>query len=163
MRKTLGLLITVSVLAAGALLGQQAPAYRAPRTADGKPNLNGIWQAVNEANWDIEPHNSGFGTVATLGAINAVPPGMGIVEGGSLPYKPEALAKKQENFANRGKGDPEAKCYRLGVPRSIYAPYPFQIIQSTDYIMMPFQFENALRTVYMTDHKSEPDECWMGW
>src|SRR5262245_5472434 len=118
MRNTRVLSIIVSFFAGGILYGQQTPAYRAPRTAEGKPNLNGIWQALTEANWDIEPHNSGFGTVPLLGAINAVPPGAGIVEGGSLPYKPEALAKKQENFANRGKGDPEAKCYRLGVPRS---------------------------------------------
>ena len=140
-----------------------APGYRAPRTADGKPNLSGIWQALNEANWDLEPHNSGFGTAPTLGAINAVPPGMGIVEGGAIPYKPEALAKKKENFANRGKGDPEAKCYRLGVPRSMYAPYPFQIIQSTDHIMIVFQFANSLRTVYMTNPKPAPAESWMGW
>ena len=153
----------VAILFLNPLLAQQAPAYRAPRTADGKPNLNGIWQALTEANWDIEPHNAGYGTVPLLGAINAVPPGQGIVEGGTLPYKPEALAKKNENFANRGKGDPEAKCYRLGVPRSMYAPYPFQIIQSTDYIMMVFQFANALRTIYMTDHKPAPAESWMGW
>src|SRR5262249_1823497 len=128
-----------------------APAYRAPRGKDGHPNFNGVWQAISEANWDIEPHSSGFGTQPMLGAINAVPPGMGIVEGGSLPYKPEALAQKKENFASRGKGDPEAKCYRLGVPRAMYAPYPFQIIQGTDEIMMIFQFADAIRTVYMKD------------
>jgi hypothetical protein len=155
--------LIIGALFCGVSLAQQAPAYRAPRTADGKPNLNGIWQALNEANWDIEPHNSDFGTVPTLGAINAVPPGMGIVDGGALPYKPEALARKKENFANRGKGDPEAKCYRLGVPRSMYAPYPFQIIQSTEHIMMVFQFANALRTIYMTAPKPAPAESWMGW
>jgi hypothetical protein len=144
-------------------LSQQAQAYRAPRTKDGKPNLNGIWQAINEANWDVEAHSAGPGTQPMLGALNAVPPGMGIVEGGPLPYRPEALAKKKENFANRVKGDPEAKCYRLGVPRSMYAPYPFQIIQSTDHIMMVFQFANALRTVYMTNQKPAPAESWMGW
>ncbi len=155
--------ITIVSILGALLFLQQTPAYRAPRTADGKPSLNGIWQAVNEANWDIEPHSSDFGTVPVLGAINAVPPGMGIVEGGALPYKPDALAKKKENFANRGKGDPEVKCYRLGVPRSMYAPYPFQIIQSTDHVMMVFQFANALRTIYMTDHKPAPAESWMGW
>src|SRR5437867_7902564 len=116
MRSGMRVLIIILAAFAGTLSAQQTPAYRAPRTADGKPNLSGIWQAVNEANWDIEAHSAGFGTVPTLGAMNAVPPGMGIVEGRSLPYKPEALAKKKDNFANRGKGDPEAKCYRLGVP-----------------------------------------------
>ena len=153
----------VSLLFVTSTFAQQTPAYRAPRTADGKPNLNGIWQAMNEANWDIEPHSSGAGTIPLLGAINAVPPGAGIVEGGAIPYKPEALAKKKENFANRGKGDPEAKCYRLGVPRAMYAPYPFQIIQSGDYIVMVFQYANSLRTIYMTGHKPAPAESWMGW
>ena len=162
MRRFIGAIFAAGTLFLSTLSAQQAPVYRAPRTADGKPNLNGIWQAINEANWDIEAHNAGFGTVPTLGAINAIPPGMGIVDG-TLPYKPEALAKKKENFANRGKGDPEAKCYRLGVPRSMYAPYPFQIIQSTDHIMMVFQFANALRTVYMTNQKPAPAESWMGW
>jgi hypothetical protein len=155
--------IIAAAFFANPALSQQVPAYRAPRTADGKPDLNGIWQALNEGNWNIEAHSAGFGTVPSLGAMNAVPPGAGIVEGGTLPYKPEALAKKKENDANRGKGDPEAKCYRLGVPRSMYAPYPFQIIQSTDYIMIVFQFANALRTVYMTDYKPAPAESWMGW
>jgi hypothetical protein len=162
-------------LSAGALLAaailsfspiapaQQTAAYRAPRTKDGKPNISGIWQALNEGNWNIEAHNSEFGTVPLLGAINAVPPGLGIVEGGVLPYKPEALAQRKENFANRGKGDPEAKCYRLGVPRSMYAPYPFQILQSPDHIMMVFQFANSLRTIYMKDHVPAPAESWMGW
>jgi hypothetical protein len=159
-----GALFTLAVvLFAISALAQQSQGYRAPRTKDGKPNLNGIWQAVNEANWNIEAHNSEFGTVPMLGAINAVPPGPGIVDGGVLPYKPEALAKRKENFANRGKGDPEAKCYRLGVPRSMYAPYPFQILQSTEHIIMVFQFANALRTIYMTDHKPSPAESWMGW
>src|SRR2546430_2268046 len=161
--RILALIIPALLVAIPAARAQQAPAYRAPRTAEGKPNLNGIWQALNGANWDIEPHGSDFGTVPMLGAMNAVVPGAGIVEGGSLPYKPEALAKKKENFANRGKGDPEAKCYRLGVPRSMYAPYPFQIIQSTDHIMMVFQFANALRTIYMTNPKPAPAESWMGW
>src|SRR5262249_61286972 len=72
----------------------QAPAaqpYRAPRTADGKPNLNGIWQALNEANWDLEPHAAAQGTVLALGAQFSIAPGIGVVEGGSIPYKPEAL------------------------------------------------------------------------
>src|SRR5215831_7114278 len=92
----------------------QAPApatYRAPRTADGKPNLNGIWQALNEANWDLEPHAAYQGTVSSLGAQFSVPGGIGVVEGGPIPYKSEALAKKKENFANRLKLDPEIKCY----------------------------------------------------
>src|SRR5215470_16756797 len=106
-----------------------AQPYRAPRTKDGKPDLNGIWQAMNEANWDLEAHSSGPAPLLTLGALGAVPPGLGIVEGGSIPYKPEALAQRKKNFDNRLKDDPEVKCFMPGVPRAMYMPFPFQIIQ----------------------------------
>src|SRR5262245_55308796 len=105
----------------------QAPAaqtYRASRTVDGKPNLNGIWQALNEANWDLEAHAAAQGPVFALGAQFSIAPGIGVVDGGTIPYKPEALAKKKENFTNRLKLDPEIKCYMGGVPRSTYMPYP---------------------------------------
>src|SRR5258708_7465124 len=95
----------------------QAQAYRAPRTADAKPNLNGVWQALNEANWNVEAHAASMGPVAALGAAYSVPPGLGVVEGGTIPYLPAAAAKKKENFTNRMKLDPELKCYMPGVPR----------------------------------------------
>jgi hypothetical protein len=97
-----------------------------------------------------------------LGAAYAVPPGLGIVDGGSLPYKPDALAKKKQNFDNRQSQDPEAKCYLPGVPRAMYMPYPFQIIQSTDHIMMTFTYAGALRTIYMKKTEA-PADSWMGW
>src|SRR5262245_34600677 len=119
-------------------LTAQTPAYRAPRTPDGKPALNGIWQALNEANFDIEMHqarpamalrSSPYGPVPAtpllrLGAVGAVPPGIGVVEGGPLPYRPEALAKKKQNQENWLNLDPEIKCYLPGVPRATYMPYP---------------------------------------
>src|SRR5215831_1997573 len=139
-----------------------AQPYRAPRTKDGKPDLNGIWQAVNSANWDIEGHGAEPGPFWQLGAEFSVPPGLGVVEGGAIPYKPEALQKKKENFADRMNRDPEMKCYLPGVPRAMYMPYPFQIIQTPDQIMMVFEFAGALRTVYMK-HSDAPADSWMGW
>ena len=141
----------------------QAPAYRAPRTGDGKPNLNGIWQALNSAHWDIEAHNAAPGLIKELGASNAIPGGPGVVEGGELPYRPEALAKRKENFANRLTLDPEVKCYLPGVPRATYMPYPFQIIQSQKHIMILHEFASAVRTIYMDNHKDAPADSWMGW
>jgi hypothetical protein len=140
----------------------QAPAYRAPRAADGKPNLNGIWQAMNTANWDIEAHSAGPSPVKELGASGAVPGGIGIVEGGVLPYRPEALAKKKENQANRLKLDPEIKCYLPGVPRAMYQPFPFQIVQNQKYVMMAFEYAGAVRTIYM-EKTPAPADSWMGW
>jgi hypothetical protein len=141
----------------------QAPAYRAPRTADGKPNLNGIWQAMNEANWDLEPHAAAQGPVFALGAQFSIPGGIGVVEGGAIPYKPEALAKKKANFAARLKEDPEIKCYMGGVPRSTYLPYPFQIIQGKDTIMMSYEFAGAVRIINMGKPTEAPTDSWMGW
>src|SRR5262245_32560926 len=114
-------------------------AYRAPRTKDGKPDLNGIWQAMNSANWDLAPHMAKPGPImigAAIGALAATPPGFGVIDGNELPYLPQALAQKKENFEKRFTEDPEAKCYLPGVPRMMYMPYPFQIIQGTDHIAM---------------------------
>ena len=140
-----------------------ATAYRAPRTADGKPDLNGIWQAMNEANWDIQPHASGFGRVVALGAADATPPGLGIVDGGEIPYLPAALAKKRENFEKRLSLDPEIKCYLPGVPRAMYQGRPYQIIQSPHVIMVLFEFAGAVRTINMDKPTEAPADSWMGW
>src|SRR5580765_1604310 len=140
----------------------QAP-YRAPRTADGKPSLNGIWQAINEADWDIEGHSAAPGRVTALGAEDAVVPGVGIVEGGPLPYLPAAAAKKKANYEKRLTADPAIKCYLPGVPRAMYLPQPFQIIQSQKHIMMAFQYAGAIRTIYMDEHTPAPADSWMGW
>jgi hypothetical protein len=168
MRNRFRSLTLVTMFAAAGLLlavataTSQTPAYKAPRTPDGKPNLSGIWQALNTANWDIEAHSAAPGQIRELGASAAVPPGIGIVEG-EIPYKPEALAKKKENYANRLKLDPEIKCYLPGVPRAMYQPYPFQIIQTPQYIMILHEFARAVRTIYMEKQTEAPADSWMGW
>jgi hypothetical protein len=156
-------LVLVGMVIAPAILAAQAPAYRAPRTADGKPNLNGIWQAMTSAYWDVEPHAAGPSLVRELGAIAAVPGSLGIVEGGQIPYRPEALAKRNENRAKRLTLDPEIKCYLPGVPRATYMPYPFQIIQSQKHIMILHEYAGAVRTVNMDKHTEAPADSWMGW
>ena len=162
-------------LSSGTLFAQ-TPAYRAPRTADGKPDLNGIWQALNEANYDIEMHQAKpalavrqgpYGSLPTapvlrLGAVGSVPPGMGVVEGGQIPYKPEALAKKKENEENWLDRDPEIKCYLPGVPRATYMPYPFQILQSKSAIVFAYEYAGAVRNLYLKDPGAPPVDSWMG-
>jgi hypothetical protein len=137
--------------------------YKAPRTADGKPNLSGIWQVMNTANWDIQGHAAAGGARSELGAIGAIPPGQGVVEGDELPYLPEAAAKKRENLANRWTADPEIKCYLPGVPRATYMPYPFQIVQSQKTILFTYEYANAVRIVNMEPAKEAPIDSWMGW
>ncbi|PYR14124.1 MAG: hypothetical protein DMG00_04615, partial [Acidobacteria bacterium] len=91
-----------------------ASTYNGPRTPDRKPDLNGIWQALGTAHWNIEAHSASEG----------VPAGFGVVEGGTIPYQPWALAKRNENFQNRLMADPLRKCYMPGVPRAMYLPFP---------------------------------------
>jgi len=141
----------------------QAPAYKAPKTKDGKPDLNGIWQAMNEANWDIRPHAASQGPVFSLGAAYSVPAGLGVVEGGEIPYKPEAAAKQKANYTDRLKLDPEVKCYMGGVPRSTYMPYPFQIVQGSDTMMFAYEFAGAVRVINMKAPTKAPADSWMGW
>src|SRR5256712_13296330 len=152
----------IYLLAAASVAGQ-ATTYRAPRTGDGKPNLNGIWQALNSADWDLQGHAAAQGPVAALGALFSVPPGLGVVEGDEIPYLPAAAAKKKENQANWVKLDPEAKCYLPGVPRAAYLPYPFQIVQGPQNIMMAYQYAGAVRIINMGPATKAPGDSWMGW
>jgi hypothetical protein len=171
--------IVVAAIAVGAVISLavrttagQAPAYRAPRTGDGKPNLNGIWQAVNTANWDIQDHAAQPGPFPfLLGAIGAVPAGQGVVEGNEIPYHPAAAAQKKKNFETRltvdplklTSGDPEARCYLPGVPRATYMPYPFQIVQgNTNEIGILYEFATANRVIHMGKAEPIPVAAWMG-
>ena len=154
--------VSAGLLLVAALATAQTSTYKAPRAPDGKPNLNGIWQAMNTAHWDIEAHSPGPSPVRDLGAAGAIPGGLGVVEG-EIPYLPEALAKKKENNANRLKLDPEIRCYLPGVPRATYMPYPFQIIQSQKHIMIVHEYAGAVRTIYMAEQTEAPADSWMGW
>ena len=160
--------------------GAQAPAGRgtaAPRPAAGAhPDLNGIWQAMNTANYDIQEHMARpamalragpYGPVPAapvlaLGAVGSVPGGPGVVEGNEIPYTPEALAKKKHNQENWLTLDPEIKCYLPGVPRANYMPYPFQIFQSDKAIFFAYEYAGAVRNIYLKDPGPAPTDSWMG-
>ena len=128
--------------------------YEPPRTADGHPDLQGVWQVLNTAAWDLEDHGASLG----------VPAGHGVVEGGAIPYQPWALEKKKENFEQRATLDPENKCYLPGVPRITYMPHPFQIIQQADKVSIAYEYLRTVRYIYMNGnpHPPGPIEWWMG-
>lgn len=151
--------ISTAVMPAAA----QNSSYKAPRTADGKADLNGIWQAMNTADWDIQAHSAAAGPVASLAADFAIPPGTGVVEGNEIPYLPAMAEKKKQNFEQRFSADPEVKCYLPGVPRATYMPYPFQIIQSTKNILISYEYASAVRTIDMGKPGPAPVDSWMGW
>jgi hypothetical protein len=130
-----------------------AQAGQIPRTADGKPDLSGIWQAVTTANWNLQAH----------AAEKDVPAGLGVVEGDEIPYQPWAAAKKKENFDARATADPESKCYMPGVPRITYMPYPFQIFQTPRHVAITYEYIHVVRRIYMdSPHPPGPIEWFMG-
>ena len=153
-----------------------AQGYRPPRLADGHPDLNGIWQALNEANYDIQMHvarpalalrDGPYGPVpdapvVAFGAAGAVPPGVGVVDGDELPYRPDALKTKQENQQQWLTRDPEIKCYLPGVPRATYMPHPFQIVQSSSQLLIAYQYAGAVRDIHLKDPGPAPVDSWMG-
>jgi hypothetical protein len=125
-----------------------------PRTAEGKPDLSGIWQAMNSAAWDIQDH----------AARKGVPAGRGVVVGNEIPYQAWAAVRQRDNLAHNATSDPEAKCYLPGVPRITYMPYPFQILQTPSNVMLLYEYVHATRTVYMdgTPHPPGHIDWWMG-
>jgi len=147
-----------------------------PRTAWGMPDMNGIWQALGNAHWDIEPHLAqpalsmqegpvvpvpANGVVA-FGAVGSVPSGWGVVVGGPIPYLPDALARRDENKAEWLDRDPVIKCYLPGVPRANLMPFPFQIFQSESHFFMAYEYAGAVRNIYLEDPGPPQVDSWMG-
>jgi hypothetical protein len=183
-----GHLTTTASAVAGVLVGAAVMGVVPQRSSDarmtrvdGKPNLSGIWQANNEAHWDLEAHEARPGMITqpgsyayefarvpaapvlALGAAGGVPGSLGVVEGdGTIPYLPEAAERKQENAQHWIDRDPELKCYLPGLPRATYMPYPFEITQSTDKVHMAYTFAGAARTIHLDAVEGPPAEGWMG-
>jgi hypothetical protein len=100
--------------------------------------------------------------VLALGAVGAVPPGLGVVEGGAIPYLPEAARRKQDNAEHWLERDPEIKCYLPGVPRATYMPYPFQIVQNAGAVFVAYEYAGTTRNIYMSNPGPPPVDSWMG-
>jgi hypothetical protein len=175
-----GVLVVAAVCAIGCSAGTSG-GQRSRRTTDGKPDFSGIWQANNEAHWDLQAHGARAGmvtqpgvypyeyaqvpaaAVVALGAAAGVPASIGVVEGdGQIPYKPEAAAIKKENGEHWIDRDPELKCYLPGIPRAMYMPYPFQIVQGGNKIQMGYAFSNASRVIHLDKATEPPDDTYMG-
>jgi hypothetical protein len=131
---------------------------------------------MNTANFNVEPHPASaalalrkgpFGPVPAkevlaLGAVGSVPAGLGVVEGGTIPYTPEALATRNANREAWLAKDPEIKCYLPGVPRANYMAYPFQIFQSDGAMLFAYEYAGAVRNMLFKDPGPPPVDAWMG-
>jgi hypothetical protein len=128
----------------------------------GHPNFSGVWSVMNTANWDIEPHLASAALELRPGPVIPVPAGMGVVEGGKIPYTPQALAQKQDNQKHYLERDPEVKCDLPGVPRANYMPFPFQIVQSAKTVLISYEYDGAVRDILFNDPGPAPIDSWMG-
>ena len=165
-RGWIGALAAVAFATAAGLPGtvHAQSAQAQPERIAGKPDLNGIWQALNSAHWNLEAHSAEpLADFWQLGAIAAIPAGQSVVVGGRIPYLPAALEKRERNRAEWPASDPEAKCYMPGIPRATYMPYPFQIVQGAGNILFVYEFASANRVVRMSNHEQPPIDSWMGW
>ena len=159
-------------LAALLLVGCSAPetthdaasvAGHTSRDGYGRPDLNGIWQALGSAHWDLEAHAARAGPIVAMGALGAISAGLSVVDGGEIPYQPWARARQQENLADWLARDPAVKCFLPGVPRATYMPFPFQIVQGDEHVLITYEFASATRIVYLNRPDFEhPFEAWMG-
>ena len=171
------LLVVVATTVAGVeSAGAQDTSYKAPRLAGTEnPDLNGIWQTLNTANWDLRPHTAGPSPFPELlGTLSAVPAGHGVIEGNEIPYQPWAANQQRQNFegrltrpddnsTNETTGDPEAKCYLPGVPRATYMPFPFQIFHAPGQIFNAYAYAGATRQIHLGRQPQSPNLSWMGW
>ncbi len=141
----------------------QTTAPSANQDVYGKPDLNGIWQAMGSSHYDLEAHAARMGPIVAMGALGAIPAGQSVVVGGKIPYQEWARTQQQANLAQWHEKDPAVKCFMPGIPRATYMPFPFQIIQGSDTIIFAYEFASASRIVYMNKPDFEhPFEAWMG-
>jgi len=161
--------VTGAVIALMAMLWAVVPGQadakdmKRPERIAGKPNLNGIWQAMNSAYWNLEAHSAkALPDFWKLGSMGAMTAGQSVVVGGKIPYKPEALKQREENAKNWPKADPAASCYMPGIPRANYMPYPFEIVQGDKDILFVYSFAKSNRAVHMTKKVDAPIDYWMG-
>ena len=150
--------------------------YVAPRGPAGKPDLNGVWQIFNRANYGIEPHaaraslamiEGGLGpvpapSIVAIGSLGSVPGGLGVVVGNKNPYSKQGLVKRLQNQSAWLTSDPEIKCYLPGIPRANYMPYPFQILHSESAIFFSYKYAGAVRNIHLSDPGEAPIDSWMG-
>jgi hypothetical protein len=156
-------LIGMVVLALFGALAQAQQLER-PTTIGSRPNMNGIWQAMNTANWNLEARSAeALDEFWQMGALAAIPAGKSVVKGGRIPYLPAALQQREANRAAWPGADPEAKCYMLGIPRATYHELPFQIFQGDDGdLLMVYPFAGANRFIHMDSDVEPPIDSWMG-
>jgi hypothetical protein len=163
MRYRLTAALVASAVTLAAAPGAQAQKNDRPERLLGHPNLNGIWEAMNTAYWNLEAHSAtDLSEFWQLGALAAIPAGQSVVKEGEIPYLPAALEQRNKNHEGWPASDPETSCYLPGIPRATYMQYPFQIFQGDGDILMVYSYATINRLVNMGAPIEPPVDTWMG-
>jgi hypothetical protein len=114
--------------------------FTPPRLADGHPNFGGIWMAASlSAAFNVEEHGASYGTPAGPSVIVDPP-------GGKLPYLPGMRERAADNDQHRER-DPVGQCHMHGVPRIMFPPFPLEIVQDGDYVVILSETEHGVRII----------------
>ena len=129
------------------------------------PDLNGLWQAMGTAHWNLEGQNAFKGPAThLLGGLGGIPAGISYVEGGIIPYNPAALAQRNEYRDEWWQWDPAVKCYIPGIPRQTYMPFPFHVVQSGQKVFFAYEFGSNSRIVHLDRPATRAElPSWMGY
>lgn len=149
------------------LLAACAPPAEEPvaEEAAGPPDLNGVWQAMNTAHWDLEGHHARKTPVTdTLGALAAIPAGDSVVVGDTIPYQAWALEQRDENREHWNRRDRAVGCFIPGIPRLTYMPLPFHIVQSDTKVFIAYEWGSNSRLIHLDRPGTEAElPSWMGY
>ncbi len=168
-------LLTAFVIAALSLAAQTSTGEKAkasakssvPRTADGKPDLTGVWQSGSTARGSWEEANSGNG----IGGNGKNPNAPAILSSSDrpaaaekAPYQPWAAQKVLESYKIRGIDDPAAQCLPPGIPRtSTLGLFPTQIVQTPKQIIFLYEYMHEYRVVPLNaKHPDDIQPTYMG-
>jgi hypothetical protein len=126
------------------------------RTADGKPDMSGLWLARTLAPFDVEDH----------GAVYGIPAGKGVVIGDKIPYQDWAIEKRKELMKDAS-NDPQAHCNLPGVPRAVYTPFPWEVVEKPGLVVFLYEYPHGIRIVHTDGSHEHPKgrdvlNTWMG-
>jgi hypothetical protein len=148
------ILAPLEIAAQGGGRGQRKQEKAGPftRLPDGKPNMQGYWETRNFFTaFDLETHDKAeFGVPAGKGVIIDPPDG-------KIPYQPWAAAKKKDLIEHHAYEDPQAHCFLSGVPRQMYTPFGFQILQPPGNVLLLYEAFHSYRIIPLDPRPHIPD------
>ena len=141
----------------------------APRAADGKPDLSGIWEFVRQTPRVFVGVGGAGGTPLPDGRIPNIQNqfwdiGFGRKE--PLPFQPWAAELRKKRMADNQKDNPDAHCLPLGFMQLHTHPAPRKIVQTPGLIIIMWEANYGLRQIFLDGRplpSNDPQPWWYGY